>query len=69
MPSSASGIFSGASTKSTMPVAIALRGMPAKPAVSGSCAITMPPSALMKRRPSEPLVPVPDRTMAIARSP
>jgi hypothetical protein len=50
-----------------IPVPIALRGIPWKAAVSGSWAIAMPPSALMKPRPSEPLVP--DRTIAIARSP
>jgi hypothetical protein len=62
-------MFSGGSTRSTIPVAIALRGMPSKAAVSGFCAMTMPPSALMKRRPRDPLLPVPDRMMAIARGP
>ena len=69
MLSSASGIWPGGRTRSTTPVAIAARGMPSKAAVSGSCAKAMPPSALMKRRPSEPLVPVPESTIAIARSP
>ena len=42
--------------------------MPDCDAVSGAWAITMPPSALIARRPKVPSVPVPDRMMAIALS-
>jgi len=64
----ASGIASGGSTKSTRPVAITLVGMPDWPAVSGACAITMPPAAFTARAPSVPSVPVPERMMQIDRS-
>ena len=47
---------------------MALRGMPSYSADSGSCAIAMPPSPLIARRPSVPSLPVPESTMQMARS-
>ena len=46
-----------------------LAGMPGCEAVSGAWAITRPPSDLTVRAPQVPSVPVPDSTMAMARSP
>jgi hypothetical protein len=51
-----------------MSAEIALLGMPSNFAVSGDCTRLMPPSALMSLNPSVPLLPVPESTMAIARS-
>ncbi len=61
-------ISSGGSTKSTQPLATALRGMLSCWAVS-SWAKVIPPSALISSSPSVPSVAVPDRTTPIARSP
>ena len=47
---------------------MALRGMPSYSVESGSWAMTMPPSPLMARTPRVPSLPVPERTMPIARS-
>jgi hypothetical protein len=47
---------------------IALRGIPSNCAVSGSCTIVRPPIAVISFIPWVPLLPVPDRTIAIARS-
>jgi hypothetical protein len=58
----------GAATWSTRPVAIAARGMPSNMALSGCCANTKPPCALIAPMPREPSDPVPDSTTAIARS-
>ena len=47
--------------KSTSPVAMALRGMSSCCAVSGSCAITIPPHPRISRMPSVPSDPAPDQ--------
>ena len=57
----------GGRTRSTMPVAMAARGMPSYLAVSGSCARVMPPTDLMSRMPAAPSDAVPDRMTPIAR--
>ena len=66
--SNRAGIASGASSKSTRPVARALRGMPSNWQVWGLCTITIPPSALMARSPTLPSLPVPESTIPMARS-
>lgn len=52
--------------KSTTPAAIALSGMLRNWADCGSCAIAIPPSALMARSPSRPSAPEPDSTTPMA---
>ena len=47
---------------------MALRGMPSYSVEAGFWAMTMPPSPLMARTPKVPSLPVPERTMQMARS-
>ncbi|MBK9472306.1 MAG: hypothetical protein IPO18_08475 [bacterium] len=61
-------ISPGGSTKSTRPVATALRGMPSYSVVAGSWAITRPPSPLTARTPRVPSLPVPESTTQTAFS-
>ena len=65
----ASGIAPAASSASTMPVSIALFGMPSKRAVLGSWTRTRPPASCTSLMPREPSLPVPDRMTAIALRP
>ena len=65
---SRSGISAAVVTKSTMPVAMALRGMLSYSASAGSWANVMPPISLTLDSPTEPSEPAPDSTMPIARS-
>ena len=52
---------------STMPVAMAARGMPSYFAVSGFCANVIPPAALISRTPVAPSDAVPDKITPMAR--
>ncbi len=63
-----SGISATGRTMSTLPVAMALLGMPSYSASAGSCAMTMPPCSFRRPMPAEPSAPVPERTMPMARS-
>ena len=63
---SSSAILSGGSTKSTQPLATALRGMVSYFADFSSWAKVIPPSALMAFSPSVPSVAVPERITPIA---
>ena len=56
-------------TQSTMPVAIAERGMPECSASSGSWAIVRPPRSLMRLMPIAPSPSAPERTIAAAFGP
>ena len=47
---------------------MALLGMPSNSVEAGFCAMTMPPSPLIARTPWAPSLPVPERTMPMARS-
>ena len=66
---SAAAISSGGSTRSTLPVRIALSGMPLNCAMSGLSQKTVPPALLTSRMPREPSLPLPDRITATARCP
>ena len=68
MRPSSFAISSGGSTKSTAPVAIALRGMPCCSAVA-SWAKVIPPAALISWMPSVPSFAVPDSTTPMALCP
>ena len=52
------------STKSAIPVAIALRGIDGYSASSGSCTRMMPPASLTALAPTAPSEPAPVRMMA-----
>ncbi len=65
----ANAISSGGSTWSTLPVRIALRGIPLNWAESGLSQSTAPPALLISCTPREPSLPLPDRMTATARSP
>ena len=65
---SAVGISSSLRMKSAWPDLIAAAGIPKNSADSWSWAITVPPIFLMAPTPSDPSLPVPVRTTAIARS-
>jgi hypothetical protein len=54
--------------KSTKPVAMAARGMASCRAVSGRCAIVMPPAAFTSASPADPSAAEPESTTAMARS-
>ena len=66
--SSRCGISATGSTMSTMPVAMAARGMPSYSASSGICASVTPPVSFTRVRPTAPSLPVPDSTTQMARS-
>ena len=66
---SASAIFAARSTRSTAPVATALRGMPSYSASLMSCAMTRPPLSFTAFSPRLPSAPVPERTTQTARAP
>ncbi len=71
MRASSAAIFSGRSTKSTQPAAMALIGMPGWRADDSSWAKVMPPSALMASKPRVPSEAIPLRitpTAALIRS-
>ncbi len=55
--------------QSTVPSAIALRGMLSVRASSGSWAMVTPPCSLMARSPTAPSLPAPERMMPMAASP
>src|SRR6185312_12585692 len=56
-------------TKSTHPVSIAPRGVPANFAEPGSCAKTTPPASEIDRAPGAPAKPAPERITATAFDP
>ncbi len=68
VPTSArrSAIPLGGNTKSTAPLPMALCGMPPCPAVPGSWAKVIPPTALISKSPSVPSEPVPESTTPMA---
>ena len=63
-----SAISSGERTKSASPVLMTLRGMPSNLALSGSWAMTRPPTSFTALTPLVPSDPVPERTTAMACS-
>ncbi len=67
--SNSSAIISGGKTRSAVPVAIALLGIPSKAAVMGSCTITIPSFFLMSSMPFFPSDPVPESIIPTAQLP
>ena len=59
-------MLSGLRTRSTNPVAMALRGIPSNLALSGDCTMITPFLSLIERIPFVPSEPVPDRITATA---
>ena len=62
------GISAAGSAISTIPVAIAARGMLSYSASAGLCATVMPPSSFTRINPTAPSAPMPESTTAMARS-
>src|SRR6185312_1235909 len=56
-------------TRSAMPASMAALGMPKTTLVASSCTIVRPPALRIRRRPSTPSLPMPDRSTPIVRRP